>query len=37
LVAPTLVLLIATPQSDAAAEKARGRQPLDFSMAGLAG
>jgi uroporphyrin-III C-methyltransferase len=34
---PTLVLLIATPQSDAAAENARRRRPLDFSMSGLAG
>jgi hypothetical protein len=34
---PSLVLLIATPQSDAAAENARRRRPLDFSMAGLAG
>jgi siroheme synthase len=34
---PTLVLLIATPQSDAAAGNASRRRPLDFSMSGLAG
>ena len=34
---PTLVLLIASPQSDAAAEVAPRRRPLDFSMSGLAG
>jgi hypothetical protein len=34
---PTLVLLIAKPQSDAAAEVAPRQRPLDFSMSGLAG
>jgi len=34
---PTLVLLIASPQSDAAAEVVPRRRPLDFSMSGLAG
>jgi uroporphyrin-III C-methyltransferase len=34
---PTLVLLIATPQSDAAADNAPRRRPLEFSMSGLAG
>lgn len=34
---PTLVLLIATPQSDDAADNAPRRQPPDFSMSGLAG
>ena len=34
---PTLVLLVATPQSDAAAANAPRRRPLDFSMSGLAG
>ena len=34
---PTLVLLIATPQSDAAAGSASRQRPLDFSMSGLAG
>ena len=34
---PTLVLLIATPQSDGAAESAPRLRPLDFSMSGLAG
>ena len=33
----TLVLLIATPASDAAAENGSRRRPLDFSMSGLAG
>ena len=34
---PTLVLLIATPRSDAAAGITSRRRPLDFSMSGLAG
>jgi len=34
---PTLVLLMASLQSDAASEAAPRRRPLDFSMAGLAG
>jgi hypothetical protein len=34
---PTLVLFIASPQSDAAAKVASRRRPLDFSMSGLAG
>ena len=34
---PTLVLLIATPRSDAATENTPRRRPLDFSMSGLAG
>ena len=33
----TLVLLIATPQLDAAADSTPRRRPLDFSMSGLAG
>jgi len=34
---PTLVLLVATSQSDSAVGIARRRHPLDFSMPGLAG
>jgi siroheme synthase len=34
---PTLVLLIATPQSEAAARAERRQPPLGFSMSGLAG
>ena len=34
---PTLVLLIATPRSDAAADNAPRRRPMGLSMSGLAG